>query len=247
MSAAAPRVLTGRVAAVTGAGRGIGRAIALDLAAAGATVVLTSRTAADLQETARLIGERGGEYRVVAGDITDSAFVGRLFEGIERDHSRLDILVNSAGVSRFAPIAEVDPDSLRATIESNTIAPYACMRLAIDIMRRSGDDGVIVNIGSVEAHWTAHGESGAYPASKFALRALTMAISKQLKKEKSGIRVSMVNPGGTDTLMINRTGKPRPELLRPEDVATAVMHVVLAPPNVHVFDTVVVSKGGLFW
>jgi NAD(P)-dependent dehydrogenase (short-subunit alcohol dehydrogenase family) len=239
--------LEGRTALVTGAGRGIGAAVARSLAAEGAHVVLSARSAEELELVATSIGEHGGTADVHAGDLSDLTFVDELFGRVEDLGKGLEILVNNAGVAPFGPIEDVSPQDLEDVLRINTVVPYACMRRAMALMGRGSDDGHIVNIGSVESYWTAQGESGAYPASKFALRALTMAATKELKARGSGIRVSMVNPGGVDTALVNPTAEPRPDLLRPEDVARAVMHTVTAPPGVHVFDTIVVAQSRAYW
>lgn len=242
-----PSRLEATHALVTGAGRGIGRAVAELLADAGASLTLTARSAGELEQVAATTRRRGAEVAVVPGDITDDAFVESLFAGIDERVGRLDILINNAGMAEFGPVSDVPAAQLRRTLELNTIAPYACMRLAIERMRAGSDDGHIVNVGSVESYWTAQGESGAYPASKFALRALTLAISKELKLGGSGIRVSMVNPGGVDTTLVNPDGRSNPRLLDPQVVAHAILHTVTAPPGVHVLDTIVVSQVATYW
>lgn len=242
-----PSSLAGRHALVTGAGRGIGSAVAALLAGAGASLTLTARSEDELDTVAHAIRSCGGAVDVVAGDITDDAFVEAMFARVDERAGRLDVLINNAGMAEFGPIADVRPQQLRRTLEVNTVAPYACMRLAIARMRAGSDDGHIVNVGSVESYWTAQGESGAYPASKFALRALTLAVAKELKLGGSGIRVSMVNPGGTDTTLINPEGKDNPRLLDPQAVAQAILHTVTAPPGVHVLDTIIVSQVASYW
>ena len=239
--------LEGRHALVTGAGRGIGRAVAEILAGAGASLTLTARSERELDTVANTIRSRHGAVDAIAGDITDDAFVEALFAQVDERAGRLDVLINNAGMAQFGPVADVAPELLRRTLELNTVAPYACMRLAIARMRAGSDDGHIVNVGSVESYWTAQGESGAYPASKFALRALTLAVAKELKLGGSGIRVSMVNPGGTDTTLVNPEGKDNPRLLDPQIVARAILHTVTAPPGVHVLDTIIVSQVATYW
>lgn len=239
--------LEGRHVLVTGAGRGIGRAVAELLADAGASLTLTSRSHDELESVAGTVRDRGGTVDLVAGDITEDAFVDELFARIDRRAGRLDVLVNNAGMAEFGPVLDVSADQLRRTLAVNTVAPYACMRRAIERMRAGSDDGHIVNVGSVESYWTAQGESGTYPASKFALRALTMAISKELKQGGSGIRVSMVNPGGVDTTLVNPLRRVNPRLLDPRMVAQAIVHTITAPAGVHVFDTIVVSQVATYW
>lgn len=248
MTGTGQQPLTGQVAVVTGAGRGIGAAVAAALAEAGAHVVLTARSAAELDQVRERIAGASGSAETVAGDLTGPGFVDEFFDGIKERHNRLDVVVNNAGIAPFGPIEDVPPEQLRAVLEINTVAPYACMRRAIVLMRDRRTAGHVVNIGSVEAHWTAQGESGAYPASKFALRALTMAVSKQLSIEGSPIRVSLVNPGGSDTGMVNAAGvPPRTDLLDPDEVARSVLHIVTAPPGSHVFELGVVATGRHYW
>ncbi|SNT62132.1 gluconate 5-dehydrogenase [Actinomadura meyerae] len=247
MTANERQPLAGRIAVVTGAGRGIGESTARVLAAAGAHVVLTARSAAELDRVLEQIARSGGSAESRAGDLTAPGFVDELFDGVRRRHGRLDVLVNNAGTAAFGPIEDVPPEQVRAVLDINTVAPYACMRRAIVLMRERGTAGHVVNIGSVEAHWTAQGESGAYPASKFALRALTLAVSKQLGLESSPIRVSLVNPGGSDTMLVNPDRAPRTDLLDPDAVACSVLHIVTAPPGSHVFELGVVATGRHYW
>ncbi|MFF5261762.1 SDR family oxidoreductase [Actinomadura viridis] len=243
----AEQSLAGKVALVTGAGRGIGAATARALAAHGAGLVLTSRTAAELEPLAAEIRATGGAAEAIAGDLVEPGFVERLFAETERRLGRLDILVNNAGTVGFGPIEDVAADTLRVMLELNTIAPYACMRAAVALMRRTAADGVVVNIGSTEAHWTAQGDSGVYPATKFALRALTLAVAKQMKADGTGIRICQVDPGGVDTTIQQLPPEAKPYLLAPEAVARSVVHVVTAPPGVHVLDTVVVAQPFATW
>lgn len=239
--------LDGQVAVITGAGSGIGAAAAHAIAAAGAHAILTARSKNPLDEVSEGIRSNGGAADVIAGDLTDASFVDALFDEVERRNGRLDVLVNSAGIFRMPKIEEASPEDLRAHLEINTIAPWACMRRAIALMKAGSDDGRIVNIGSTQALWLFEGDAGIYPATKFALRALTLAVAKQLKTGGSGIRVSIIEPGGTNTPMVNPAGVPLPMLLDPKHVATAVLHAVTAPPEVHVFETTVMAQSFTPW
>lgn len=238
--------LTGQVALVTGAGRGIGRAVALALAAAGADVVLTARTQAELEETVELIKRQDTAATLMAGDLTDEAFVKRLFEQISQQCGRLDVLVNNAGWASFGPIEEYPVADFRRTMEINVVAPFLTMQAAIPLMR-AGGGGRIINIGSVRSHWTEFGDAGAYNASKFALRAMTESVARQLHSEECIIGVGMVCPGAVDTTLTNPNREPRPQWLSPEQVAQAVLHAVTAPPGVNFFDTVLFSMSQRPW
>lgn len=232
--------LVGKVALITGAGRGIGAACARLLAEHGATVWLTARTAAELDRVAAEIAARGGVARAIAGDITDDAFVERLFAAVEAEHGRLDILVCSAGIAPGGGVEEQTVQALRDCLELNVVAVFACIQQAVRLMNRTGGEGKIVSIGSVRSHWTEGGSGGAYNASKYALRGMVESIARQLHGSGSRIAVGLVCPGVVDTTLTNPSGAPRSEWLQDADVARAVLHAVTAPPGVNVFDTTVI-------
>ena len=239
--------LNGKIALVTGAGRGIGRAVAELLAQQGATVVLNARTVEQLEQTAATITESGGQTLIIAGDLTDEAFVAQMFAIVNERFGRLDILVNNAGSAPFGPVEELAVQKLRDCLELNVVAVFACMQQAIRLMKAGNSEGKIINIGSVRSHWTESGDSGAYNASKFALRALTESVARQLHGTGSNIAVGMVCPGVVDTSLTNPAGEPRPDWLHPHTVAQAVLHALTAPANINVFDTVLFSTSQKPW
>ncbi|HOS94313.1 MAG TPA: SDR family oxidoreductase [Armatimonadota bacterium] len=241
------RPLEGKIALVTGAGRGIGAAVASALAEAGATVVVTSRTPMELATVVDAIRSGGGCALAIEGDITDEAFQDRLFAEIDRIFSRLDILVNNAGIAPFGPVEELPASDLRRCLELNVVAAYGCMQRAIRLMRDNGAVGKIINIGSVRSHWTEAGDAGAYNASKEGLRAMTQSVARQLHGTGVRIAVGMVNPGVVDTSLTNPSGTPKPDWLKPETVARAVLHAVTAPPDVNVFDTTLFNVSQSPW
>ena len=159
-----PFQLDGKVALVTGAGRGIGRAIALALARAGAEVILNSRTPAELEAVASVIIGQGGRAQVSPFDVTDSAAVR---DKIGR-YSRLDILVNNAGVNRPQPFFEVDEETLDRLIALNIKAAFIVAQSAARLMAEAGS-GVVINMSSQMGHVGGVNRS-LYCASKWAVR-----------------------------------------------------------------------------
>lgn len=227
--------LRNRIALVTGAGRGIGQAVAVALARAGVEVILTARTRGELETTREMILALGGRCWLQAGDLTDDAFVEGLFLEVGERHRQLHILVNAAGIGRFAPVAEMTPVTFREVLGVNVVAAFACIRAALPWMRAAGG-GRIVNIGSVRAHWGERGDAGAYNASKAALHAMTEAMTRQFQHTHEPIALGLVCPGWTDTRLINPRGLDRPEFMQPETVAEAVLHTLTAPTGVTIFD-----------
>jgi 3-oxoacyl-[acyl-carrier protein] reductase len=122
-----------------------------------------------------------------------------------------------------------------------------CMQRAVRLMRETGGVGKIINVGSVRSHWTEAGGDGAYNASKYALLALTETVARQLHGTGLQIAVGIVCPGVVDTRLTNPRGEPRPDWLRPETVAAAVLHAVTAPDNINVFDTTLFSVAQKPW
>jgi NAD(P)-dependent dehydrogenase (short-subunit alcohol dehydrogenase family) len=237
----------GKVALVTGAGKGIGRAVSEGLAARGATVVLTARTAADLEAVAAGIRAAGGKAVVRPGDVTDGRFVAALFAGVRREFGRLDVLVNSAGTAQFGPVEDLPAERLRAGLDLNITAAFLCMQQAVRLMKETGGAGKIINIGSVRSHWTEAGDAGAYNATKYGLYGMTESVARQLHGTGLNIAVSIVCPGVVDTPLTNPHREPRPDWLRPETVAEAVLFAAAAPPGVNVFDITLFSTAQKPW
>ncbi len=225
-----------KIALVTGASRGIGRAIAEQFAEHGATVILTARTESALEEVAAVIRRTGRQPFVVPGDITDEGFVLRLFGAIREHFGGLDILINNAGIAPFGPVEEFPVEKFRECLEVNILAPFMCMQQAIRLMKQTGRPGKIINIGSVRSHWTEAGDGGAYNTSKAGIRAMTESVARQLHGSGLDIAVGLVCPGVVDTTLTNPNREARPNWLDPETVAQAVLHAVTAPPDVNVFD-----------
>ena len=239
--------LDGKIALVTGAGRGIGRAVSELLAAEGAEVVLVARSENEVRDVAAGIRGNGGSARPAPGDITDDEFVERLFQMVRDEFGRLDLLVNNAGVAPFGPVEELPVDKFRDCLELNVVAVFACTQQAVRIMKDQGGEGKIINVGSVRSHWTESGDAGAYNASKYGVRGLTESVARQLHGSGLNIAVSLVCPGVVDTTLTNPKREERPGWLRAGDIARAVLHAATAPAGVNVFDTIVIPMSQKPW
>jgi NAD(P)-dependent dehydrogenase (short-subunit alcohol dehydrogenase family) len=192
------RQLDGKVAIVTGAGRGIGRAIACLFAAEGVAIVGAARTAAEGDETVTLIQQAGGRARFIPTDVSQDAQVRDLVAETVQSFGRVDILVNNAGIGGPGkPLDETSEVEWDRVIDTNLKGCYLGMRYAIPHMRSAG--GAIVNLSSVLAELTLPGCT-AYTASKAAIIGLTKATALEVGGD--GIRVNCILPGSTDTPMM---------------------------------------------
>jgi NAD(P)-dependent dehydrogenase (short-subunit alcohol dehydrogenase family) len=179
--------LDGKTALVTGAGRGIGRAIAIALAAAGAEPILVSRTPSQLEEVAREIASCEGKTSVLPVDVTDTAAMRIAFAGIPR----LDILVNNAGLNRPQPFLEVDEATLDQLLTLNVRAAFLVAQAAARLMAANGG-GVIINVSSQMGHVGSELNRTVYVMTKHAVEGLTKAMAVELAPK--GVRVVSIAP-----------------------------------------------------
>ena len=223
------KCLSGQVALVTGAGRGIGRAVSLALAREGARVVLAARSAGQLAAVEAEIHRAGGEAIAVPTDVSSEASVLGLFERLRGELGRLDILVNNAGTGAFGAIADLEAADLDRVLAVNVRGTFLCSREALKLMRPRRS-GTIVNIASVVG-FRGYPNQGAYSASKHAVMGLTKSLA--VEAQADGIRVSAVLPGGVNTDMIGdaRPDLDRSTLLQPEDIARTVLFLITLPEH----------------
>src|SRR5271169_1389953 len=216
--------LSGKVAIVTGAGRGIGKAIAQALAAEGAHVVLAARTVSEIDKESGIIRTAGGSATAVRADITDERQVGHLIEESLKVNGSVDILVNNAGIGVFKPVVSMSVSEFDAMWNVNMRGVFLATHAVLPSMIRSRS-GAIVNIASLAGKNTFKGGAG-YGATKWALRGF--AGSLMLEVREHNIRVVTICPGSVDT-DFSSSGKKGPQITQPEDVASAVIFAVTAP------------------
>jgi NAD(P)-dependent dehydrogenase (short-subunit alcohol dehydrogenase family) len=235
-------VLAGKVALVTGGGRGIGRAVALALADAGAAVALLGRDTGRLEAVRAEVAERGGTALALGCDVTDSSAVGQAFAATRAALGPVDILVNNAGITASVKFAEMDDATWDQIMRVNVTGPFYCCRAAApDMLARKW--GRIINVASYAA-LSGIPYSAAYSASKHALLGLTRSLALELAR--GGITANAICPGWVETDMVHealanimaKTGRGeaearasilalagQPRMIQPEEVAAVALRL----------------------
>ena len=215
-----------QVAVVTGAGRGIGRAIAIELGKLGAKVVVASRNRSELEETGKAIGANAS---VLATNVRKKDELERLFEQVAAAVGPVYILVNAAGLGIFGPVVNFKDEDFETLIETNLRGIFFTCRYVLPSMieRKRGH---IINIASI-AGKVGSANRAVYCASKFGVVGFTESLAEEVRQY--GVRASVICPGSTDTRFSpsETSGKARERMLRPEDVAHAVRMLVTQEPN----------------
>ena len=215
--------LNGKRALITGAGSGIGRAIALRLAEEGMKLALVGRSADKLMRTAAMTG-RPLDMLVLPTDITTARGIDDIMHIMEGHFKGLDVLVNNAGMALNCPFEETSDEAFDRIMALNVKTPFVLCKRSLKLLRQS-DCPTIINIGSVTAH-QGYVQQAAYAASKHALLGLTKALAKEVCAE--GIRVHMISPGGvyTDMIAIARPDLSPEGMIQPEEVAELAAYLV---------------------
>ncbi|WP_037367611.1 SDR family NAD(P)-dependent oxidoreductase [Amycolatopsis orientalis] len=183
--------LAGRVALVTGAGQGVGQGIALALAGEGASVAVLGRTRAKLDETCRLVRERGASAEPYECDVADTASVPGVVEEVVSRLGRLDILVNNAYSGAFGPLLKMSEEDFRRGFETGPFAAFAFMKAAHPHLKATGDGSIVNLVTSAMVRWDPT-TYGAYAAAKQALRSLSRTAAVEWARD--GIRVNSIAP-----------------------------------------------------
>jgi 7-alpha-hydroxysteroid dehydrogenase len=243
--------LTDKAAIVTGSGRGIGAAIALAFAEAGADVVLTARTKEQLDEVAARVAEHGRRAVVVPGDVNDEAHLKSLVDTATGELGRLDIVVNNAGGSMPAPFLDTPPKAMVSAFRFNVMTAFTLTQLAAPALLESGQ-GAVVNISSAMGRLTDRGYA-AYGTAKGALSHMTRLLAMDLapKVRVNGIAVGSVATSALDIVlqsedlhreMVDRT--PLKRLGEPEDIGVAALYLA-SPAGSFVTGKVFEVDGGI--
>jgi 3-oxoacyl-[acyl-carrier protein] reductase len=240
----------GRVALITGGSRGIGRAIAMRLAAGGATVVAAAR-GDNAAPTAAAIAEAGGRAEAIALDVTDAESVAAAVAGVIERHGRIDILVNNAGITRDQLMLRMKRDDWDAVIATNLTAAFTCIQAVLRPMVKQRS-GRIVNVSSVVGQSGNAGQAN-YAASKAGLIGLTKSLA--LEVASRSITVNAVTPGLIDTDMTRAISSgaheewaariPMQRLGAPEDVAGAVAFLASDEAS-YITGHVLAVNGGMY-
>jgi NAD(P)-dependent dehydrogenase (short-subunit alcohol dehydrogenase family) len=210
------------VAIVTGGSKGIGRAIAQALLERGMEVTITGRSDGDLRRAADALGA-GARLRTVSADVRDSDGARRIVEETIRTFGGVDVLVNNAGIGKFANVAEMTPETWRDVIDTNLTGVFYCTRAVLPELRRRGG-GYVVNISSLAGKNPFVG-GAAYCASKAGLNAFSEALMQEVRHDN--IRVSYVLPGSVSTGFGDRGGAGEADWkLSPGDVARVVVDLL---------------------
>jgi 3-oxoacyl-[acyl-carrier protein] reductase len=221
--------LEGKVAIVTGAGRGIGRSIAQTLAQRGVSVSLAARSKDELEHVREEIAAAGGKACCMPTDLSKEQEAVALVQNTVERFGRLDILVNNAGMGIFKPLAETSTDEWDAIMRVNARGPFILCREAIPYLTQH-TRSYIVNISSVVGV-KGYENQAAYAASKHALMGMTKALAREVRN--LGIRVHAVCPGGVDTTLVAsaRPDLDKSVLMQPDEIADAVLFLVTREGN----------------
>lgn len=236
--------LTGKIALVTGGNKGIGKGIALGLAAEGASVVIVGRDAAALEKTRADMTSRCFNVLALTADVADEKQVEEVFVKALERFGRLDLLVNNAGVFDGAPLDELSTEAWDKVIAINLRGPFLCTRAAFRLMKKQGG-GRIINIGSISAQRVRPG-SAPYSASKHGLWGLTQVTA--LEGREFGITCGCLHPGNVRVERRQESAKVEDQepMMTVEELARTAVLMATLPPHVNMLEAIVLPMGQLY-
>jgi NAD(P)-dependent dehydrogenase (short-subunit alcohol dehydrogenase family) len=235
--------LAGQVALVTGAGRGIGRAVAAAFAREGALVVLAARSTRELASLQRDIEAAGGRALAVPTDVRQEPAVAALVSRALAESGRIDCLVTAAGLAAFGPVTDAKTEDWDQLMAVNLRGVFLCCRAVLPAMTAQGR-GTIVNIGSVVTSRTLPG-SGAYTAAKYGLLGFSRVLAEEMRTH--GVRVGVLSAGATDTPLWDAVPQPpdRALMLKPALIAEAALLMAALPPGATLEELTLLPQGGV--
>lgn len=221
--------LTGKNAIITGAGRGIGRAIAEAFAEEGCNIAALARTGNEIEETVARLSDTGVKAAAFCCDVTDTGSVRETFAAAAEALGPIDILVNNAGMARFKPFSDLTLEDWNATMAANMTSAFLCTQAVLPGMIARGG-GKIINISSVSG-LKPIAEQSAYCAAKHAVNGLTKTLALELKEY--GIAVHAICPGGVVTRLAEEAMPERDKSnwMQPEDVAHTALYLATQHPR----------------
>ncbi len=216
--------LNGKIVVVTGAGRGIGKCIALALAEQGATVIVAARTSSEIEALARQIHAAGGKAEAIPLDVTKENEVIAFFDHLIEKYGQVDILINNAGSNISGPFVDFPVQSVEEMYKINVAGCFLCCREALRVMSPK-KSGYIINMSSVMG-FRGYVDQAGYAASKHAVVGMTKTLA--IEAQKYNIRVSLIHPGAVNTPM-GRSARPELDpqtMMVPEDIAQVVLFLL---------------------
>lgn len=236
--------LAGKVALVTGAGRGIGRGIAKSFAAEGCHLMLTARTQADLERMEDELASTGVDVRTKTADVADADRMGEIFQQLKQEFGRLDLLVNNAGAFDGGPIDELSLEDWDRVIATNLRGPFICTQHAMRMMKQQ-QSGRIINIGSISGQRVRFG-SAPYSASKHGIWGLTQVTA--LEGREFGITCGCLCPGNilTERREESDAEADREPMITVEDISEVALLMAALPPNVEMLEAIVLPHQQLY-
>jgi NAD(P)-dependent dehydrogenase (short-subunit alcohol dehydrogenase family) len=235
--------LAGQVAVVTGAGRGIGRAVAAAFAREGAHVVLAARSARELASAQREIESAGGRAVAVPTDVRQEPAVAALVSRALAEGGRIDCLVTAAGLAAFGLVADAKTEDWDQLMAVNLRGAFLCCRAVLPAMTAQRS-GTIINIGSIVTSRTLPG-SAAYTAAKYGLLGLSRVLAEEMRSH--GVRVGVLSAGATDTPLWDAVLQPpdRALMLQPSLIAEAALVMAALPPGAALEELTLLPQGGV--